>query len=276
MRQGIECVFVFDGKPPKLKQATLEKRAALKQEARRLYEEAAAAEDVDAMRKFASRTTRLTPEMVAEAKEVVAALGIPVVQAPSEGEAQAAHMAARGDVWAVVSQDADALLFGAPRLVRNLAVVGRRKRAGLLQYEEIKPSLVELDRCLSALGISHDQLLALALLVGTDYNPGGVHGIGPAKALKLVKQYCDDFTGMFAAVKWEEHCGVAWKELMRTFKEMPVTDDYKLHWSAPDAKRLDRLLVHEHGFSPERVRKALEDISVVRKEKQQRPLGAFL
>jgi flap endonuclease-1 len=275
MQQGILPCYVFDGKPPELKRAVLEKRAAIKKEAQRQYEEAAKAEDVESMKKFASRTTRLTPEMVDEAKQVIAALGLPVVQSPSEGEAQAAYLAKKGDVWACVSQDADSLLFGAPRLVRNLAITGKKKKVGVLAYEDVKPQLIELDKALAHLGISQDQLLVLSLLVGTDYNPGGVKGIGPQKALKLVKEHGDDFDAVFKHAKWDDHWDLGWQDLIKVFKTMPVSDEYTLKWRAPDVEQLNKLLVDEHGFSAERISRAVSGLTKEHKARSQQGLGSF-
>ena len=276
MQQGLLPCYVFDGKPPELKRAVIEQRAEIKKEAQRQYEEAAAVQDIESMRKFASRTSRLTKEMIDEAKELIMALGLPVVQAPSEGEAQAAAMAKAGDVWACVSQDADSLLFGAPRLVRNMAITGRKKKVGALAYEEVKPQLVELNKCLSSLGITHDQLLVLALLVGTDYDPGGIKGIGPNKALKLVKEHGKDYDAIFKQVKWDEHWDIGWKEMIEVFKTMPVTTDYTLKWRAPDVDRLMKLLVDGHDFSPERVNRAVAGLAKEHKARSQKGLGSFL
>jgi len=275
MRQGIQPCYVFDGTPPKLKQATIKARADIKKEAQRQYEEAAAVQDVEGMRKFASRTSRLTKDMVEEAKGVIRALGLPVVEAPSEGEAQAAYIAKQGDVWAVASQDADSLLFGAPRLVRNLTVSGKRKKPGTLIYEEISPQLIELKKVLSHLNITQEQLLVLAMLVGTDYNPGGVRGIGPNKALKLVTQHGKNYATLFKEVKWDDHCDVGWRELLDTFKTMPVTDKYDLKWRSPDQEALKKLLCDKHDFSEERVARAVSGLASERKARSQQTLGSF-
>jgi flap endonuclease-1 len=132
MSQGLRLAFVFDGEPPALKRQERERRHAVKVEALRQFKKAEAKEDIEEMKKYAGRTATLNSEMVNEAKVLLAALGLPVIQAPSEGEAQAAHICKRGDAYAVISQDADALLFGAPRVVRNLNLTGRRKKGGAL------------------------------------------------------------------------------------------------------------------------------------------------
>src|SRR3989338_1603459 len=115
MQKNIKLAFVFDGKPPELKQKTAEHRNKLKLEAQQKYDEAAKAEDLDEMKKYASRTARLTKDMVEESKKLISFLGLPVIQAPSEGEAQAAYMAAKGSAYAVGSQDFDSLIHGATR-----------------------------------------------------------------------------------------------------------------------------------------------------------------
>jgi flap endonuclease-1 len=276
MQQGIMPCFVFDGKPPELKMRTLRQRAERKIEAAKQLAEATAVEDLEAMKKLAARTSRLTPEMVQEAKHVIDALGLPVIQAPSEGEAQAALLAKKGDVWAVASQDADSLLFGAPRLVRNLAVTGRRKKVGILAYEEVKPQLIELAAGLKHVGITHDQLLVLSLLVGTDYNPGGIKGIGPHKALKLVQEHGNDFDALFKAVDWDEHADIGWQELIKVFKNMPVTEDYTLKFRQPDIERLRAILVDGHDFQPERIDRVAAMLGKQHTGRQQKGLGSFL
>ncbi|MEM4366366.1 MAG: flap structure-specific endonuclease, partial [Candidatus Woesearchaeota archaeon] len=193
---GIKTVFVFDGKPHSLKAAEIAKRAEAKAEAMLKFEFARAKGHIEEMAKFAPRTTRLSHEMIDEAKKLLNALGIPVVDGLSEGEAQASFMVKRQDAWAVASQDADCLVFGAPRLIRNLAASPHKGRD--------QPQIVLLKELLDTLGIDLPQLIALAMLVGTDYNPGGIKGIGPKKALQLVKKFGHDFVGLFDSVRWSD------------------------------------------------------------------------
>jgi flap endonuclease-1 len=114
MQQGLKPVFVFDGVAPLLKQQERERRAQIKQEAKREYEIAKEREDIEAMKKYASRTTKLTSEMIEDAKQLISMMGLPIVQAASEGEAQAAYIAKQKDAYACVSQDFDSLLYATP------------------------------------------------------------------------------------------------------------------------------------------------------------------
>ncbi len=174
MEQGIKLIFCFDGKPPKLKEHERERRKDIKIKATAEYEVAKEREDLEAMKKYASRTSKLTGEMVQEAKELISALGIPIVQAPCEGEAQASFLVKNKDAYAVSTNDADVLLFGAPRLVKNLSVSQKKKLPGKSAYTATKPEMIVLGDALQELGIKQDQLIALAMLVGTDYIYGGI------------------------------------------------------------------------------------------------------
>ncbi|MBN2112204.1 flap endonuclease-1 [Candidatus Woesearchaeota archaeon] len=276
MEKQINLVFVFDGKPPELKQKERERRKELKEEAEAKYRIAMEKRDLDEMKKYAARTTRLTPEMIKEAKELVSALGLPVVQAPSEGEAQAAHIVKKGDAFAVASQDADSLMFGAPRLVKNLAITGRRKKAGKLGFETVNPEIIELQKVLNTLGIDNDQLIALGMLIGTDYNTGGVKGIGPKNGLKLVKKHQKEFDAMFKEAEWENNFDFPWTDVFYAIKKMPVTDEYILETKPIDKEKVLKILVEEHDFSPERVNSALDKLLKSAKNKQQKGLAEWV
>ena len=276
MEQGLKLVFVFDGRPPEIKQKTWEKRTAVKQEAFLKLKEASEDKDLESMRKFAARTAILTKDMREDAKAVITALGLPIVQAPSEGEAQTARMVKNGDAYASVSQDYDNLIFNCPLLVRNLSIEGRRKKAGTLAYQKVNPEMISLPEVLNHLKLELDQLIVLAVLVGTDYNPGGVKGIGPKTGLKLLKEYGTDFDALFAKVEWNKNYpDLKWQEVFDTIKKMPVIDDYKLEWKKIDEKKLFTLLVEGHDFGEERVRTKIEKLKEVQKEMAQKGLKSF-
>ena len=187
MEKGVRLVYVFDGKPPSWKENTIKGRSEIKEEAKRKWEEALREGRLDDARKHAQATSRATPEIIDESKELLSAMGIPCVQAVSEGEAEAAYLVMNGRADYAASQDYDALLFGAPRLIRNLTLSGKRRLPGRGRFADVHTELVVLDDELRRLGITREQLVWIALLSGTDFNEG-VRGIGPKKGLKLVKE----------------------------------------------------------------------------------------
>lgn len=277
MEQGLKLVFVFDGRPPAIKQKTWEKRKEVKMQASLQLKEAEESGDVESMKKFAARTAILTREMIHDAQDLLRALGLPIVQAPSEGEAQTAYMVKTGKAYASISQDYDNLIFGCPRLIRNLSLEGKRKKPGALAYEKIKPEVILLQDVLQALKLTNDQLIVLAILVGTDYNPGGIKSIGPKTGLKLVKEYGTDFPGLFAKVEWaKQYPDLPWKEVFDTIKHIPVTDDFFLEWKKIDEKKLIHLLVEEHNFGEERVRQKLDKLRETQQQMAQKGLGSYL
>src|SRR5687767_3138806 len=176
---ALKLVFVFDGAPPVLKAREVAKRRAVKKKYEEDHASAVARGDLAEAYSKATMTSRLTREMVAEARELLRLMGIPTVQAPSEGEAQAAHMAAISpDIWAAASKDYDSLLFGAPTLVRFLTISGKEFLPSKGTFKPIVPETIELERLLHGWGITREGLVDLALLVGTDFNDG-IKGIGP-------------------------------------------------------------------------------------------------
>lgn len=273
IKYDLKLVFVFDGEPPSLKQKERERRKQIKILAQKEYEKAKAKEDLDLMKKYAARTTVLSPEMVEDAKKLIQYLGLPIVQAPSEGEAQAVYIAKK-EKGLVVSQDYDSLLYGTPQLIRNLSILGKRKQTNKLSYTTVKPEIIDLDDVLNSLTIDLDQLIAMAMLIGTDYNPGGIKGIGPKNALTLVKKHKKDFDSLFKEVKWNEFFDFEWTKVYELFKKMPVTDDYELKWKSINTKELKEFLL-KHDFSEERIDSTLEKLKKKEDSKKQKSLFEF-
>ncbi len=269
---GVRLVYVFDGRAPEFKRATEEERRAIRTEAYEKWQEALEKGDIEQAKKHAQAALKITDEMISESKELLSALGVPIVQAPSEGEAQAAYMAKKGDVYAVASSDMDSLLFGAPRLVRNLNITGKRKIPGTGAYRDIEPEVIHLDKVLKELNLTHDQLITLGILVGTDYNPGGVKGIGPKKALKIVQEH-PDFEDAMKTVKWE--FPISHGEIRAFFLKPPVTDEYSLVPGAPDIEKVKKILYECHEFSPERVENTFKKLLDLGEKKKQRTLGMW-
>jgi len=274
MSYGMKFIFCFDGEVPELKHRERERRKDIKIEAQKKYEEAAKKEDLEEMKKFAARTSRLTSEMIENAKELIKALGQCIVQAPSEGEAQASHIVEKGDADYVLSQDADCFMFKAPKLVKNLTISGKRKRPGAYAYDEVMPEVIELKEVLAELDISQEQLIILSILVGTDYNVGGIKGIGPKKALALIKKHGKDYNAIFEEAKWDEHFDYSWQEVFDVIKNMKVSDEYELKWKPIEKEKLTELLVDEHDFSKERVENALTKLEESN-DRKQKGLGDF-
>ncbi|MFA4719161.1 flap endonuclease-1 [Pyrococcus kukulkanii] len=269
MEAGIKPAYVFDGKPPEFKKKELEKRKEAREEAEVKWREALARGDMEEARKYAQRATRVNEMLIEDAKKLLELMGIPVVQAPSEGEAQAAYMASKGHVYASASQDYDSLLFGAPRLVRNLTMTGKRKLPGKNVYVEVKPELVVLDEVLSSLKLTREKLIELAILVGTDYNPGGIKGIGPKKALEIVRHSKDPLA------KFQKQSEVDLYAIKEFFLNPPVTDEYKLQWKEPDEEGILKFLCDEHDFSEERVKNGLERLRKAVKAGRQSTLESW-
>ncbi|MBW2964109.1 flap endonuclease-1 [Candidatus Woesearchaeota archaeon] len=276
MQFGIKLVFVFDGKPPALKFAESQRRAGLKEQAKEKYDEAKREGNIDDMKKYGMRTSRLTKEMIAEAIELLGAMGIPVVMAPSEGEAQAAYMVKNNDVYAEISQDYDCLLFGVPRMVQNLTISERKKKKDKLSYETVKPQILVLDENLQHMGLTHDQLIVLGILIGTDFNPGGIKGIGPKKALDIIKKHGADFDSMFSELKWSDYFDYSWKDVFDLFREMPVVRDYRLEWKQLDRQKIIDILCDKHDFSRQRVEDVLDNLGGAQSQLAQKGLGDFL
>jgi flap endonuclease-1 len=253
MEKGIKPVFVFDGKPTALKQATIDERRKLRDTAGAKWKEAMERGDKEEAYKQARSSTRVDAAIIENSKQLLGLMGIPVVQAPGEGEAQASYMVAKGDARYVVSQDYDTLLFGAPLLVRNLTVSGKRKIRG--RQITVSPERIVLTDTLAGLHLTREELIEIGILVGTDFNPG-VEGVGAKTGLKIVQK------GGFAAKLKEKQPDFDPAPVMEMFLHPPVTDEYSLAAGHPDAEGIRRMLCDGYDFSPERVEKAMEGFTV--------------
>ena len=158
LQQGSLPIFVFDGAPHPLKRGVLQVRAGIRARAEVEWQEAREAGDLERARRKAQQAVRLTDPLLESAQELLRLMGVPMVHAPSDGEAQASHMVQKGDAWATGSQDYDALLFGSNRLVKNLNLSGRRKLPRRNEYVTIQIELIRLAENLESLGVSREQL----------------------------------------------------------------------------------------------------------------------
>ena len=266
---GLKPIYVFDGVPPTLKAAEIERRKAVKVQAIASYEKAAAKGDTEKMRMFAQAATSMKDYMQEDSRRLLELMGLPWVQAPSEGEAQAAYMTKKGEADYCASQDYDSLLFGAPRMLRNITISGRRKRGNA--YVEVVPEVMELSKTLAETGLTYEQLIDVGILIGTDFNPDGIKGLGPKTALKMVKQYgsLENALPHIKNVSFpvEPNC------IRQVFLHPEVTDKYALRWCDPDVEGVVDLMVRQKEFSEDRVRKSLEKMCAgAKKQKSKQTL----
>ena len=254
MESGIRLVYVFDGPPPEMKRATTELRHERRAEAARKWTTALEEGDEREAKKYAMQSTSVNDAMIEEAKKLISAMGMPAIEAPSEGEALCAAMAQRKDAYAAATQDYDAFLFGCPRIIRNLAA----------SKKDVPPEMLLLEETLKGLGITREQLILLGMLVGTDFNPGGVKGIGPKKALDLVRKH-KTLDELLPGIEWT--FGTKPKEIFDFFMS-PPRYDYKIRFDFPDERRIKEILCEQHDFSDERVESALAKYSDAKQENQ--------
>jgi flap endonuclease-1 len=255
---GMKLVYVFDGKPPELKAQEIQRRVAQRREAKDQYLRALQAGDMVQARKFAEASTVLRRDMVSDAKELLEAMGIPWVDAPSEGEAQASRMAIEGSVNAVASQDHDSMVFGAPVLVRNVTISGKRRLPSKGIVINVQPERIRLSSVLSATGLTREQLVDFAILLGTDFNPDGFDGVGPATALKYLRKYgrLEDVKELKGALET-----VNYREIRELYLNAPSIPGVQPRWGTFDREKLLSFLVDDHSFSRQRVEAAMARIS---------------
>ncbi|MEK6954918.1 MAG: flap endonuclease-1 [Candidatus Micrarchaeota archaeon] len=252
LEKGLQPIYVFDGPPSELKRRTLDERKARKQLAAEEFVAAKEAGKEAEMKIFAQQTTKLTKEMAGEATHLLTLLGVPVIQAKSEGEAQCSYMCKEGLVDATGSQDYDALLFGTPVLLKNLTIAGRRKLPRKNIFVEVVPERIELGPNLQTLGITQQKLIWIGILAGTDFNKG-IYGIGAKKALKLVKEF-DTFEGITQKLGKE----VDYKPVEELFMnpEVNKVTESDIQFQEPNRDGLLNYML-ERNFTPERVQAAL-------------------
>ncbi len=279
LEAGIKPVYVFDGKPNVLKGRVQSERSEVKKKAEEKWKEALETGKFEDAKRFAQATSRLTPQMVEESKLLLGAMGIPSVQAPSEGEAQAAAMAAAGLAYATASQDYDALLFGSPIIVKNLSITGRRKVPRQDRFIIVEPEQIDLKETLSVLGIDRGGLIFLGMLLGTDFNEG-VKGVGPKTALKIVKEYkTHEAILAYLKKKYDYEFEVDAEEVFRLFLDPPYRPpgEGELSWKPADREGVLKILVEQHDFSADRVEKTLDDLARLTKERSaQSKLGEWM
>lgn len=270
---GIEPVFVFDGKPHPLKAETLRERTERRDKAELEYREALEEGDMEKARTKAQQTSRMTKDIRESSRELISLLGFPMVDAPSDGEQQAAYMCQKGDVYAAASQDYDSLLFGTPVLLRNLTMTGRRKVPGRQMYKEVKTEVIFTLAFLATLGLTREQLVDMCILMGTDFNEG-IKGIGPKKALKYVRE-----NGKLENILPKISAEIPeYEEIRSIFLDYKGSDDYSLSAGHIERQKVLDMLT-SYDFAENRIENVLDRIEKGRdalaKKRSQKTLDAW-
>jgi flap endonuclease-1 len=257
MMDNIKPIYVFDGKANELKRAEIERRNKLKKEAAQKYQLAIEEGRMEDARKYSTRTAVLTDKMVEDSKKMLSYLGIPYIQAPSDGESAASYLTRQDMAFAVASQDYDSILFGAKKLVRNLAISGKRKVPSRKTYIDIEPEILEHDKVLHETGLTHEQLVDVGILIGTDFNPGGFPGIGPKTAIKLIKE-----NGRLEDVKKIKNLlpQVPYQEIRNIFLNPEVPKVDKIEFGEVDRQEVLDFLCVNKSFSTDRVSSTLDKL----------------
>ncbi|KAI9676834.1 MAG: Elongation of fatty acids protein 2 [Caeruleum heppii] len=271
---GIKPLYVFDGAPPKLKSGELAKRFQRKTEANEAHEEAKETGTAEEVEKFSRRTVRVTREHNDECKKLLKLMGVPYINAPTEAEAQCAVLARAGKVYAAASEDMDTLCFESPILLRHLTFSEQRK-------EPIQE--IHLDKALAGLGMDKKQFIDMCILLGCDYvDP--IPKIGPNTALKLIRDH-QTLEGVVESIEKDPKKKYVipddwpYKDARELFFHPDVREadhpDCDFKWEAPDVEGLVQFLVHEKGFSEDRVRSAAAKLQKNLKVAQQARLEGF-
>lgn len=257
LAENIKLIYIFDGKPSPLKSKEIERRRQVKQDAFKKYQEAITAGRFEDARKYGQATSVLTDMMVEESKMILTLLGIPYIQAPSEGEAAAAQLTQSNIAFACASQDYDSLLFGAKRLIRNLTISGKRKVPNRNVYVDIEPEIIQQQQLLNETGLNLEQLVDVGIMIGTDFNPGGIPRIGPKTALKLVQEY----NKLEKIKKIEDSVvNIPYEEIREIFlkQETPKVDN--IEFNEINYNALINFLCVEKNFSATRVNTSLDKL----------------
>ncbi|MFH0737366.1 MAG: flap endonuclease-1 [Candidatus Micrarchaeota archaeon] len=264
---GMKPVYVFDGIAHGFKEKVQAERSLVKKKAEAKWKEALEQERWEDAKKYAQATSRLTKEMIEESKVLLDHMGIPWVQAPSDGEAEAALMVQKGLAYATASQDYDALMFGSPILVRNLSITGRRKVPRQDRYIMVEPEMIDLKETLSSLGIDRAGLITIGILLGTDFNEG-VKRVGPKTALKIVKEHRNlGEVVRYVKEKYQYDFETDPEDVMRLFLDPPYTPPKEIKHRMPEPEKVKKLMVEGHDFSEERIGKMLDGLMKATKER---------
>ena len=280
VEKGIEPIYVFDGIPSKLKERTISARIKRREEAYSEWQKAKESGRIEEARSYAEQSARVDRKIVESSKELLNLMGIPHINAPSEGEAQASVMCRDGLVYAAASQDYDTLLFGASVVIRNLTLSGRRKLPKKNVYVDVFPERVDLEETLKGLGINRKQLIWVGIMLGTDFN-SGVKGIGPKTALKIVRgiESIDELESVLKKRGAEFESDPREVEQLFLNPEVKKMDKKELDSvlaTSADIKGLVDFMCAKHDFSEDRIKKFAERLGERDVIKRQKGIDAWM
>jgi flap endonuclease-1 len=278
LEHNIKPIYVFDGEPSFLKLDTIKARQKVKDEAKEKMIKAQDAEDFREAKKFAQLTSKLDKDMIEESKKLIDYMGIPIIQAASEGEAQIAYLVEKGDAWACASQDYDTLLFGGERLVRNFAISRSKKVKDTTVTLDIE--YVSLAKFLKNFEITREHLIEMGILIGTDFFPG-IKGIGQKTALDLIKKYNSIENMIKNKVVFGGQEIQIESVMVEELKEIFLNPKIEKNYQSPKLKginyeKLEELLIEQHNFSEKRINNALDRLRKLDSSKVQVSLDNFL
>nr|CDS32938.1 flap endonuclease 1 [Hymenolepis microstoma] len=254
LENGLRPVYVFEGKPPNLKSGELAKRTERREENAKQLNKAEELGDSEAINKYSRRLVQVTPQHNEDCKYLLRLMGVPVVEAPGEAEAQCAALAKSGKVYAVGTEDMDALCFGAPVLLRHLTFSEARK----LPIQEFN-----LQTVLASMDLTMEQFVDLCIMLGCDYCET-IKGIGPKKSVELIQRYksIDALLDTLDRKKYSIPEGWIYKQAAQLFFEPDITDPetIELKWTEPDEVGIVEFMCVKNGFNEERIRNGVKKI----------------
>jgi len=288
LSEGLKPAFVFDGKAPSMKSGELQKRREKRRKAEEELKKAADEDNKEEMDKQSKRLARAGRKENEDCKRLLRLMGVPVILAPMEAEAEAAALCKAGKVWATGTEDMDALTFATPILIRKLTFANQSSKGAQIQSMNYK-------KAIEGLGLTHDQFVDLCILLGCDYCDN-IKGIGPKTALKLIREHgciekiidaVKDIPKYTIPKNWipedankdenettddegekensenkedKEKPTPAYVLARDLFHNHEVDTDVELKWKEPQKEELTKFLVEEAGFNPERVRTQIEKL----------------
>lgn len=269
LENGIKPVYVFDGKPPDMKGHELVKRKERRDDAQKELDKATDAGDAENMEKYTRRLVKVTKEHSLECQKLLELMGVPCLVAPCEAEAQCAALVKAGKIYAVGTEDMDALTFGSDVLLRHLTMSEARK----MPIKEF-----HYQKILEGMELTNEQFIDLCILLGCDYCDS-IKGIGPKKAITLIKEH-KTIEAILENIDKEKYIvpeDWPFARARQLFISPEVTDpsEIELEWKEPDEEGIIQYMCNEKGFAEDRMRNGIKKIINSRKKGTQVRLDSF-